>query len=119
MYHIGTFTTRAYYDTLEEMPKRAKVYFPDEKEPREMTAEEICKLDDEGWYTVMHSVNYGVCDHWTSEKPSKWVRERFNKILHFTKNGRADGEHIGYNREGWSLTLTRDGNVWKAEVWNS
>ena len=119
MYHKATLTSRAYYDTFEEMPDKAKVYFPDEEEPREMTAEEVCRLDDEGWFTVMHSCNYGVCDHWTSEKPSRWVRERFRKILHFTKNGKADGEHVGYDRAAWSIRLTRDGHVWKSEVWNS
>lgn len=119
MYHKGTLTTKAYYDTLEEMPKVAKVFFPDSKEPREMTADEIRDLDEQGWYTIMHSVNWGCCDHWTSEKPSKWVRERFERIWHFTKNGKADGKHVGYNRAGWELHLTRQSNYWKAEVWNS
>ena len=119
MYHKATLYSRAYYDTFEEMPDMAEVYFPDEEEPREMTAEEVCRLDDEGWFTVMHSCNYGVCDHWTSEKPSRWVRERFRKILHYTKNGKADGEHVGYDRVEWSIRLTRDGHVWKSEVWNS
>ena len=63
MYHEGTKFSKSYYDTLEEMPKTAKVYFPDEKEPRQMTADEICALDKEGWYTIMHSCNYGCCDH--------------------------------------------------------
>lgn len=47
MYHKATLTSKAYYDTLEEMPNVAKVYFPDEEEPKEMTAEEICALDDQ------------------------------------------------------------------------
>ena len=119
MYHEATLTKRAYYDTLEEMPKMAKVYFPEEKEPKEMTAAEVCALDEEGWYTIMHSVNWGSCDHWTSQKPSKWVRERFERIFHYTKNGKADGEHVGYNRQEWSIRLTRDGKYWKSEVWNS
>lgn len=119
MYHEGNIYRKAYYDTLEEMPKTAKVYFPDKKEPVEMTAEQIRALDEQGWYTIMHSVNYGVCDHWTSQKPSKWVRERFEKIFHFTSNGKADGKHVGYNRMEWSLILTRESNYWKAEVWNS
>ncbi len=119
MYHKGTGFNKSYYYTIEEMPKKAKVYFPDEQEPREMTADEICALDADGWYTIMHSVNWGICDHWTSEKPSKWVRERFERILHYTKNGKADGEHVGYNRVSWSLTLTRDSHYWKSEVWNS
>lgn len=119
MYHEGSITSHAYYDTLEEMPKTAKVFFPGKEEPVEMTADEIRKLDNEGWYTVMHSVNFGVCDHWTSEKPSKWVRERFEHILHYTSNGKADCKIIGYNRSGWSLTLTKDAHVWHAEVWNS
>ena len=119
MYHEATLGKRAYYDTLEEMPKVAKVYFPDKKEPVEMNAEQICDLDNDGWYTVMHSVNLGICDHWTSEKPSRWVRERFQKIFHYTKNGKADGKHVGYNRMEWSITLTKYANYCKSEVWNS
>ena len=116
MYHEGNFMRHSYYDTIEEMPKTAKVYYPDEKEPKEMTAQEISVLDNEGWYTIMHSVNYGVCDHWTSEKPSKWVRERFERIIRYTDK---KGDTVGYNRKGWSLTLTRDSKYWKSEVWNS
>lgn len=115
MYHKETFKSKAYYDTFEEMPTTIKVKFPDAKECVEMTPEEVCALDNEGWYTVMHSVNWGCCDHWTSEKPSKWVRERFDKIIHYTKNG----AHVGYNRAGWEITLTKDAHVWHAEVWNS
>ncbi len=117
MFHEATLTKRAYYDTLEEMPNTARVTFPyPNKETREMTAEEICALDNEGWYTIMHSCNYGCCDHWTSEKPSKWVHERFEKIYHYVDN---QGRHVGYNRGGWCLTLTKDANYWKSEVWNS
>ena len=119
MYHEATIRSKAYYDTLEEMPSKARVKFPDKKEYVEMTPEEVCALDNEGWYTVMHSVNWGCCDHWTSEKPSKWVRERFNRVIHYTKNGKEDGEHVGYNRKEWAIRLTRDANVWHAEVWNS
>ena len=115
MYHEGTLITSAYYDTIEEMPKRAKVRFPDKTE-KEMTAEEICALDEEGWYTIMHSSNWGVCDHWTSQKPSKWIKERFNSIIHYT---RRNGETVGYNRKSWTIVLTRDANFWKSEVWNS
>ena len=119
MYHKPTISSRGYYDTLEEMPIMVKVKFPEEKEFREMTADEVCALDDEGWYTVMHSVNWGCCDHWTSEKPSKWIKERFNHIIHYTKNGKNDGEHVGYDRAGWNIVLTKDANVWHSEVWNS
>lgn len=119
MYHEGSIFSKPYYDTLEEMPATIKVYFPDRKEPVEMTADEVCALDNEGWYTIMHSVNWGSCDHWTSEKPSKWVKDRFNRILHYTSNGKEDGKHIGFDRLGWSITLTRESNYWKAEVWNS
>lgn len=119
MYHKATLLSKAYYDTLEEMPLMAKVYYPDSKEPVEMSPEDICKLDTKDWYTVMHSVNWGSCDHWTSEKPSKWVKERFNNIIHYTSNGKADGKHIGYNRQEWSITLTKDSHYWKSEVWNS
>ena len=119
MYHKGTLFRHSYYDTIEEMPDKVRVKFPDEKEYREMTPEEVCALDDDGWYTVMHSCNYGICDHWTSEKPSKWVREKFNNIIHYTSNGKKDGKPIGYDREGWSIVLTKDANVWHSEVWNS
>ena len=119
MYHKGTLFSKAYYDTLEEMPKMVRVKYPNQNEYVEMTPDDVCKLDDDGWYTVMHSSNMGICDHWTSEKPSKWVRERFNNIIHYTSNGKADGKHIGYNRVGWEIALTRDAHVWHAEVWNS
>lgn len=116
MYHKAkTIYDRSYYDTIDEMPKKAKVFFPDEEEPREMTASEIMELDDQGWYTIMHSVNYGCCDHWTSQKPSKWVLERFLCIINYMRNNQV----IGYNRKEWSITLTRNGNYWKSEVWNS
>lgn len=119
MYHEATFLSKAYYDTLEEMPNVAKVYFPNEKEPIEMTPNQVCDLDNEGWYTIMHSVNWGSCDHWTSQKPSKWVKERFNRIVHYTSNGKDDGRHIGYNRLEWSIKLTKNANYWQSEVWNS
>ena len=116
MYHEAKLLSHAYYDTIEEMPKVAKVYYPGQKEPVEMTAEQICELDNEGWHTVMHSCNYGVCDHWTSEKPSTWVREMFEHIIQYVNN---DKTTVGFNRKGWSLTLTKDAHVWKSEVWNS
>lgn len=119
MYHEATLRTRAYYDTLEEMPDVAKVYFPDEKEPREMTIGEMYKLSNEGWYTIMHTVNWGSCDHWISVPLGKWVDERFKRILHYTSNGKSDGKHVGYNRQAWSVRLTKDKNYWKSEVWNS
>lgn len=119
MYHEASLYSAAYYDTLEEMPQKAKVYFPDEKEPKEMTASEVCNLDKDGWYTIMHSVNYGCCDHWTSVKPSRWVREKFDRIIHYTKNGKEDGKHVGYNRMAWTIRLTKEANYWKSEVWNS
>lgn len=119
MYHKETLSTKAYYDTFEEMPSKAEVRFPvsDGKwEVRQMTAEEINALDNDGWYTILHSVNWGICDHWTSVKPSKWVRDRFNHIIRYQNN---KGEIIGYDRLSWLLVLTRDANYWKAEVWNS
>lgn len=115
MYHEGTIFTHSYYDTIEEMPNVAKVYFPDEKEPKEMTAEQVRSLDKDGWYTVMHSVNWGCCDHWTSEKPSKWVRDRFERIVKYVNKDKV----VGYNRVDWSIRLTRDAKVWHSEVWNS
>ena len=121
MYHEGDswWGTKPYYDTLEEMPKKAKVYFPGVKEPKEMTAQEICALDNEGWYTIMHSVNWGCCDHWTSEKPSKWVRERFNKFIRYSKNGKADEPAMGWNRIEWEIRLTKYAKYRKSAVWNS
>ena len=48
MYHEATLYKKAYYDTLEEMPKVAKVCFPaPNKETKEMTAEQIRELDNE------------------------------------------------------------------------
>lgn len=119
MYHEATLGSKAYYDTLEEMPRTAKVYFPDEKEPKELSVNEMNQLSDEGWYTIMHSVNWGSCDHWISVPLRKWVEEKFERIIHYTSNGKVDGEHVGYNRYEWSVRLTRDKNYWKSEVWNS
>lgn len=119
MYHKETLSTKAYYDTFEEMPKMAEVRFPladGKSETRQMTADEICALDNEGWYTILHSVNWGSCDHWTSAKPSKWVRERFNHIICY-KN--KNGEVVGYDRADWLLVLTGEANYWRSEVWNS
>lgn len=116
MYHEATLSTRAYYDTLEEMPKVAKVYLPNEKEPKEMTIDEMYKLSDEGWYTIMHTVNWGSCDHWTSVPLKIWVEKRFRTILGYTNK---KGELVGYNRQEWSVRLTKDKNYWKSEVWNS
>lgn len=116
MYHKAELFKRAYYDTIEEMPKVAKVYFPDKKEPVEMTSDEMLKLSDEGWYTILHEVNYGCCDHWTSVKLEVWVRKRFNQIVIL-----EDKNHniVGYNRMDWSVRLTKDKNFRKSEVWNS
>ena len=110
---------KSYYDTIEEMPKTAKVYFPDKDEPVEMTTEQMLKLSREGWFTIMHSCNYGVCDHWTSVPLSKWVYEKFNSYWQYTTNGKADGETLGYNRKAWSVRLTRDSSYRASEVWNS
>lgn len=62
MYHEGTWATKAYYDTIDEMPNTIKVSFPkDGNVPMkcvEMTREEVLALDEKGWYTIMHSSNY-------------------------------------------------------------
>lgn len=107
----------SYYDTVEELPKKAKVIFPKEenKESVEMTPEEICTLDGEYW-TIMHSCNYGSCDHWTSQKPSTWVNKEFNRIINYVDK---DKKVIGYNRTSWSIALTKNSKYFKAEVWNS
>lgn len=115
MYHEATAFTRAYYDTKEELPNEIKVYFPNEKEPKIMTPRQLLDLSEEGWMTVMHSCNYGVCDHWISEPLIKWLEERFECIIRYVdKNDKT----VGYNRKGWSLRLTKE-KVWKSEVWNS
>lgn len=60
MYHEATFMTKAYYDTIEEMPIVAKVKSPEWEGVRELTANEMLDLSDEGWYTIIHEVNWGV-----------------------------------------------------------
>ena len=116
MYHEGRNCLEAsYYDTIEEMPKTAKVEFPDGS-VKEMTESEMYGLSNEGWYTIMHSCNYGCCDHWTSEKLEKWVRERFNGIIRYVGKYK---ETIGYNRRSWYVKLTKQKNYFKSEVWNS
>ena len=114
-YHKATrLGEKSYYDTIEEMPGTAEVRFPDGTK-KQMTPDEICELDKDGWLTVMHSCNYGVCDHWTSEKPSTWVRERFNHIIRYVDN---NNKTVGYNRRDWWIKLTKE-RVFHAEVWNS
>ena len=115
MYHEGKITTRAYYDTMDEMPSKAQVTFPDGT-TKEMSIAEMYDLSDAGWYTIMHSVNWGSCDHWTSQPLSKWVNERFKKVYRFVD---GNNKTVGYNRDSWSVKLTKDSNYWKSEVWNS
>lgn len=117
MYHESKSPfTRSYYDTIEEMPNEVKVYFPDEKEPKIMSVEEVRALDNEGWYTIMHSVNWGSCDHWTSEKVSKWLNERFLSYWQYVDKA---GKIVGYDRKEWSVRLTKEANYRQSEVWNS
>lgn len=78
------------------VPTTAKVKFPS-GETKEMTADEICALDEQGLFTIMHDCNYGVCDHWTSVKPSVWVRERFWKIYEYDENDPAALEDCAYD----------------------
>lgn len=118
MYHKSELFKKAYYDTLEEMPTTAKIYFPNEKEPRELSVTEMYKLSDEGWKTVMHTVNWGSCDHWCSVPLRKWVDSRFLRIIHYTSNGKENGTSIGYDRMEWSARLTKE-DVWESSVWNS
>lgn len=117
MYHEAkNWYHKSYYDTIEEMPQVAKVYFPDEKEPRLLSADEMIALSVEGWYTIMHSVNWGSCDHWTSQPLSKWVYDRFLSYVRYTN---SKGETVGYDRKEWSVKLTKDSKYWKSAVWNS
>lgn len=115
MYHESTrWDEKPYYDTIKEMPTKATVRFPDGTK-KQMSADEIVALDDDGWLTVMHSCNYGVCDHWISEKPSKWVQERFNRIIAYKDKS---NKIVGFNRISWTIVLTKE-KVWHSEVWNS
>lgn len=115
MYHQATLTTKAYYDTIEELPKEATVSFPDGTK-KKMTSSEMYKLSNEGWYTIMASCNWGICDHWDSEPLKVWVEKKFLPILQLVdKNGKT----IGYNRSEWNVVLTRNKNYHKSEVWNS
>ena len=114
MYHEPSIYHRGYYDTIDELPAKCNVRFPDSDDWVEMSPDEVCNLDGK-YYTIMHSSNFGICDHWTSEKPSKWVRERFEKIIQYT----AKGKIVGYNRDSTNITLTLESNYWKSEVWNS
>ena len=116
MYHESNgWMSPPYYDTKEEMPDTATVKFPDGT-TRQMTAEEITSLDNEGWFTVMHSVNWGSCDHWTSEKPSKWVRKEFQSIIKYVNEKKKT---VGFNRSSWTIVLTKDAHFFKSAVWNS
>lgn len=115
MYHEATFYSRAYYDTMEEMPNVAKVYSPEWEGYKELTSEQMMELSDEGWYVIVNETNWGCCDHWVSKPLRYWVENRFNRITQYTTKGWV----VGYNRNGWEVKLTRDSKYWKAEVWNS
>lgn len=114
MYHEPKLFSPGYYDSIDELPTKAKITFPDGTK-KEMTVNEMLELSEDGWLTVMHSVNYGVCDHWTSVPLKTWVRERFERIIRYTTQ---NGKTIGYNRSSCGTTLTKE-KVWKSEVWNS
>lgn len=116
MYHKATLSTRDYYDTIGEMPIEANVYFPDAKEPKKMTAEQMFDLSGEGWYAIAHSCNLGVCDHWYSISLATWVREEFLQIIAYTNN---KGDTVGYNRLAWTVLLTNDKSYRASSVWNS
>lgn len=118
MYHKATITTRAYYDTVSEMPNTAKVYFPkeDNRPMEEMTVEQMMELSDKGYHTIVHSVNFGCCDHWYSVPLSRWVQEYFMQIIHYTDQ---KGDTVGYDRKDWSVLLTYDADYRKSDVWNS
>lgn len=103
-----------YYDTMDELPKEVNVKFPHSDKWVKMTEDEVKKLDGKYW-TIMHSVNWGSCDHWTSEKPSYWLKEEFNKVYHY----KYQGKFLGYNRRSYDLKLTEESNFFKAEVWDS
>lgn len=117
MYHKAkNCLEHSYYDTIGEMPLKANVYYPDSKKPVMMDSAEMFKLSSEGWRTIMHSCNYGCCDHWTSEPLSKRVNDKFNSYYQFTDR---EGKIVGYNRREWAVRLTRDKHYFHSEVWNS
>lgn len=118
MFHKASKFNEAYYDTMSEMPNTAMVAFPKEdgRTPEEMTVEQMLRLSEEGYYTIEHTVTLGCCDHWRSIPLSAWVANHFEKIIRFVDD---DNNVIGYDREEWYVTLTRNANYHMSEVWDS
>lgn len=99
-----------YYESIEELQNEIYVTFPN-GDKKTITPDEVSSLDN--YWTVHHSCNYGVCDHWITIRPSEWLKKEFNHIYKVEYKGKTL-----YRRESVYLRLT-DHKVWESEVWNS
>lgn len=108
------------YDSIEEIPDICEVRFPEDdgRKPQPMTENEMEKLawSEKDWYVIVPDHNYGVCDHWISIPFMRWICERYPRINRYVDDRQ---QTIGYNRQYRSVSLTKDKNFSKSEVWNS
>lgn len=108
----------SYYDTMEEIPTDITVFYPKEERRDAVTIPvmELSSLCGDDYRCVMHSVNYGCCDHWDAVTADRWISECWSRVIRYTDK---DGRTVGYNRPNKSVCLTRDKNYRVSEVWNS
>lgn len=106
----------SYYDTIEEIPDCCLVSFPDGSK-RAFSLSEMQKLAlTEEWYVIVNDCNYGVCDHWISIPFRQWLEGYFPQLIRYEGKNK---ETRGYNRKYPSVSLTKEKNYHKSEVWNS
>ena len=106
-----------YYDFPHEIPDECKVSFPDDREPKMMSKKEMRELaEKEEWWVIVHTVNWGSCDHWKSIPFKTWIDKYYPKLNQYVDRNKNT---IGYARENRYVKLTKESNYWKAEVWNS
>lgn len=120
MYHEITnpfaWPNEPYYDSVKEIPDSCRVHFPDGR-TQDMSSSEMRVLANaEEWYVIVNDCNYGVCDHWISIPFSQWVNKYYPRIKQFVNKQK---EPFGYCRIHQSVSLTKDKNFRKSEVWNS
>ncbi len=118
MYHENVkfgYAQISYYDRQEEIPDICTVSIPG-KGKTEMSYNEMIQFaETEEWYVIVNECNWGVCDHWVSIPFRRWITEYYPKIIQYENNGKI----IGYARLNRFVTLTKNKDYWKAEVWNS
>lgn len=108
---------RPYWDSIEEIDDQCRVYIPGINEPKEMTEAEMRRLArDEDWYVIIEDSNFGVCDHWYSIPFMKWIDDYYCRYIKYQQN---DKSILGYARKANYVSLTKEKNFSKSEIWNS